>query len=83
MLVREFQQESKTIQSSIGHRSTAELLSSLLEFPVAVNRMDFKQMVNDAALVFKLRGRVPGGKDLSGEDIEALGYEFGLLVRIA
>jgi hypothetical protein len=82
-LVREFQQEGKQIQSAIGHQSTAELLSRLLEFPVEVNRMEFKQTSDDAALIFKLRERTTEGKILSLEEIEAMGYEFGLLVRTA
>lgn len=82
-LIREFQQEGKAIQSAIGHQATAELLSGLLEYPVAVNRMDFKQTVETAGLVFKLKGRPPEGKILSREELEEMGYEFGLLQRVA
>ena len=81
--VREFQQAGKMIQSAIGHHSTAELLSTLLEYFVPVNRMEFKQSLNDVALVFKLRERAPEGKILTLDEIEAIGYEFGLLTRIA
>ncbi|HEY9786343.1 MAG TPA: DUF1874 domain-containing protein [Candidatus Obscuribacterales bacterium] len=82
-MVRDCQGNGGVIQSAIGHRSTADLLSMLLEFPVAVNRMDFKQSVGDAALVFKLKQRAPEGAILSREQLEAIGYEFGLLVRTA
>jgi hypothetical protein len=75
--------EGKTIQSAIGHRTTAELLSGLLDYQVAVNRMDFKQTVETIALVFKLKGRPPEGEILSREELEAMGYEFGLLRRTA
>lgn len=81
-LVSEFQQEGKTIQSAIGHQSTAELLAMLLGFPVAVNRMEFKHTVDDIALIFKLKGRPPEGKVLSREELEEMGYEFGLLQRL-
>src|SRR5437588_12958303 len=81
-LVRSFQQEGKPIQSAIGHQTTAELLSSLLEFPVAVNRVDFRQTVETIALVFKLKGRPPEGKVLSRKELEEMGYEFGLLQRV-
>jgi hypothetical protein len=81
-LASEFQQEGKTTQSAIGHQSTAALLATLLGIPVAVNRMEFKQSVNDIALVFKLKGRPPEGKVLSHEELEEMGYEFGLLTRI-
>jgi hypothetical protein len=81
-LVSEFRQDGKVIQSAIGHQATAELLSGLLDYPVAVNRMEFKQEVEAAALVFKLKGRPPEGKILSREELEEMGYEFGLLTRI-
>lgn len=82
-LVGEFQQEGKTIQSAIGHQSTAELLTMLLEFPVAANRVEFRQTVETVALVFKLKGRPPEGKVLSREELEEMGYEFGVLKRSA
>jgi hypothetical protein len=80
-LVREFQQPGKTIQSAIGHQSTADLLSMLLKVTVTVNRTEFKQEVDDLALVFKLKERPPAGRILSREELEAIGYEFGLLER--
>jgi hypothetical protein len=82
-LVREFQQAGKTVQSAIGHQATADLLAALLEFPVAVNRMEFKQTVDDLALIFKLKQRAPEGTILNHQEIEAIGYEFGLLRRMA
>lgn len=81
-LIKEFQREGKVIESAIGHRSTADLLTTLLDLPVAVNRVEFKQSVNDAALIFKLKERAPEGKVLSHEELEEIGYEFGLLERI-
>jgi hypothetical protein len=83
LIVREFQAEGKTIESAIGHQSTADLLTMLLRYPVAANRIEFKQGVGDLALVFKLKGRPPEGKVLSREEIESLGYEFGLIERIS
>jgi hypothetical protein len=81
-LVREFQRDEKTIQSAIGHQSTADLLTTLLGFPVTVSRTEFKQTVDDAGLIFKLNQRPPEGRVLNREEIEAIGYEFGLLRRI-
>jgi hypothetical protein len=80
-IVRVYQANGQTVQSAIGHQSTADLLSMLLDIPVAVNRMEFKQTVDDVALIFKLKQRAPEGKILSREEIEGIGYEFGLLVR--
>jgi hypothetical protein len=82
-LVSEFQREGKSIQSAIGHQTTAELLATLLEFPVTANRIEFQQTLNDVALIFRLKARPPEGKVLSHEELEEVGYEFGLLSRIA
>ncbi len=80
-IVRDSQVRGETVQSAIGHQSTADLLTMLLEFPVPVNRMEFKQEVDDMALVFKPKQRIGEGKVLTREELEAIGYEFGLLVR--
>lgn len=82
-LLAEFQRVQKPIQSAVGHQATAELLSVLLDYPVEMNRMEFKQSVGDVGLVFKLNGRVPEGVILSLGEIEAMGYEFGLLTRLS
>jgi hypothetical protein len=71
------------ILSAIGHQSTAEILTDLLEMPIAVNRIQLAQENGQSALVFKLKGRAPEGVILSREEIEAIGYEFGLLTRTA
>jgi len=81
-LVQKFRLEGKLIQSAIGHQTTADLLAGLLGYPVAVNRTEFKQTVGTVALVFKLKGRPPEGKVLSREELEEMGYEFGLLQRV-
>ncbi len=51
----------------------------LLGVPVPVNRIQYEQTTGDLAVVFKLRGRPPEGKILTAEEIEAIGYDFGLL----
>ena len=70
------------ILSAVGHESTAAILTDLLETPIEMNRIDFAQEINQSAIVFKLKGRAPEGVILSREQIEAIGYEFGLLTRI-
>jgi hypothetical protein len=69
--------------SAIGHGSTAAILTELLEIPVAVNRIQFAQETGQDALVFKLKGRAPEGVILSKEEIQEIGFEFGLLTRTA
>ncbi|HMX29277.1 MAG TPA: DUF1874 domain-containing protein [Blastocatellia bacterium] len=82
-LIAEFQSEQKPIQSAIGHQPTAEFLSSLLDYPIQKNRIEFKQSKNDIGIVFKPNGRAPEGAVLSCQELEALGYEFGLLIRLS
>lgn len=71
------------ILSAVGHESTAAILTDLLEAPIAMNRIQFAQEVGQSAIVFKLKGRAPEGVILSRDEIEAIGYEFGLLTRNA
>ena len=81
-LIAQFQQAGKPIQSAIGHQATADLLTTLLDYPVAVNRMDFRQTTEDLGLIFKLKTRAPEGVVLTRGELEAIGYEFGLLTRV-
>lgn len=71
------------LESYIGHQSTADILSQLLGMPVLMNRDPYTQGVEERALVFKLRGRAPEGVILSREEVEAIGYDLGFLVRVA
>lgn len=71
------------ILSAVGHQSTSDILTELLETAIPVNRIQFAQEVGQGAIVFKLKGRAPEGVILSREEIEEIGYEFGLLTRIA
>ena len=67
--------------SAIGHPETAEVLSELLNTHVPVNRVEYVQQPGQKAIVFKLKSRIPAGAVLSGEELEAVGYEFALLTR--
>lgn len=88
LFVRKSLEEIKTfvagneIQSAIGHEATAEILTELLEFPVPFNRINYIQQVGDSAVVFKLKQRMPEGVILSREEIEKIGYDFGILTRL-
>lgn len=73
-MVREFE-----IDSAIGHESTAQIMSALLDIEVPVNRQIFVQRPMQQALVFKLNGRPPEGKVLSVEEIKGIGYKWQLL----
>jgi hypothetical protein len=80
-LVREYLERGLAVESAVGHEATAELLSLLLDHPVAVNRVEFRQRAGDVALVFKLRARPPEGAVLGRGELEAIGYDLGLLTR--
>lgn len=71
------------IISAVGHQSTAEIITELLQITVAVNRIQFSQRIGQSAIVFKLKGRAPEGTILDRDQIEMIGYEFGLLTRVA
>jgi hypothetical protein len=67
--------------SAIGHESTARMLSELLGVSVKARRIDYEQQVGEQAIVLKLRRRPPEGAILAAEEIQEIGYEFGLLTR--
>ncbi len=70
------------IQSAIGHQSTADILSGLLGIEVKVNRIEYLQTIGEIVLVFKLKSRPPEGKILTSEEIEEIGYDFGILRKL-
>lgn len=68
--------------SYIGHESTAQIVSRLLEKPIGYNRKELKQKIGQIALVFRLAHRCPEGTILNEEEVEKMGYEFGILYRV-
>lgn len=70
------------LDSAVGHAATAEIMTTLLNTEIPVNRQFAQQKVGQLALVFKLNGRPEEGKILSAEEIEAIGFKFQLLERI-
>jgi len=71
--------QNRGILSAVGHESTAQILTELLETEVPLNRIQFKQQSGQKALCFKLNGRPQEGAILTAEEIEKIGYEFKLL----
>lgn len=70
-------------QSFIGHQSSCDILSQLLEIPIPLNRGQYEQKPGDKALIFRLQKRIDEGQVLNSvEEIEKIGYEFGLLTKI-
>jgi hypothetical protein len=71
------------IDSAVGHPMTAGILTALLGVDIPVSRQLFAQETGQQALVFKLNGRPEPGKELSQEELEAIGFQFKLLTRTA
>lgn len=71
------------ILSAIGHKSTADILTTLLEKEIPANRIEYAQNINEKALVFKLNGRPEEGKILTADEIQEIGYKFQLLTKLS
>jgi hypothetical protein len=70
---------AEEIVSTIGHESTAEIMTSLLERDVEVNRIQAKPKKGDHLLCFKLLKRAPEGVILTTEQLMDLGFEWVLM----
>jgi len=69
--------------SYIGHQSTCDILSQLLETEIPMHRGQFEQQPGEQALIFRLKKRIAEGQVLhTREEIETVGYDFALLNRI-
>lgn len=74
--------KSNEVLSAVGHQSTADILTTLLETEIPMNRIQFTQEPQQQALVFKLNGRPAEGQILTAEEIHKIGFKFQLLTRI-
>ena len=64
-------------------KSTADILTTLLQKEIPANRIEYAQNVNEKALVFKLNGRPEEGKILTADEIKEMGYKFQLLTKVS
>lgn len=71
------------LDSAIGHKATADVMSELLGVAIIAERKTFVQQAGQQALVFKLenKDRLKEGKVLNKAEIEELGCSFQLLIR--
>jgi hypothetical protein len=69
-------------RSAVGHASSAAFLTRLLGLEVPVNRVSVAMAPGDAALVLRLRARLPEGAVLTAEEMAAVPYELGWLERL-
>ncbi|MHB8552833.1 MAG: YddF family protein [Thermoplasmataceae archaeon] len=70
---------SGNVISAIGHEATAEFLSKVLGMPIPMNRIAVSMKPGDAAIVIKLLQRLPEGKILTAQEMNAIPVEFGYL----
>ena len=66
--------------SAVGHKSTAEALSILLDMPIEADRITVKVELYDNFVCFQLNSRPPEGKILTLKELEAIGYSLRELV---
>jgi hypothetical protein len=67
--------------SAIGHLSTAEFLTELLEIPCVTNRISVSMKVGDVAVVFSFLERQAEGVILEKQQIKKIPYELAVLER--
>jgi hypothetical protein len=65
--------------SAIGHEVTANIMSTLLNVDVTVNRIHALPNPLDKAISLKINGRIMEGSILSMEEIEKVGYTLYLI----
>jgi hypothetical protein len=68
--------------SAMGHAASAQAFSRLLEINCPMNRIRYVQAPGEQALVLRLLQRLPEGSVLDIPQLEAVGYEIGLLTRL-
>jgi hypothetical protein len=73
--------QSRSWESCVGHQGTADILKSLLDMEIPMNRVAVKMEKGDLAIVFQLMQRVEEGKVLSKEELQTLPHKF-LIVEV-
>jgi len=79
LLLSEATADGKEILSAVGHEATANVFSELTGYKIEMNRIQYAQKYRDVCIVLKLKGRPQEGKVLTVEEMEKMGYEFGML----
>jgi hypothetical protein len=68
--------------SAVGHRASAEVLSSILEAEVPMNRIEYSQRVGQKAIALKLKIRPAEGRILTASEMIQIGFNLLLLERL-
>lgn len=67
--------------SHVGHESTAQIMSLVLDTEVDFDRTPVQMRSGDVAVALKLRGRVPEGTILTAAEVEEIGFDLIMMVR--
>jgi len=70
--------KTKPFVSAVGHAATAEVLSTVLETPIPVNRAQVFLEPGDRALHFVLSVRLPEGQVLTKDELMKLPFQLVL-----
>jgi PIN domain nuclease of toxin-antitoxin system len=87
LVIREITKEEvkeilkKGFISAVGHQSTAQILSEILDIPIPFNRIQIKLMPSDILIIFQILTRLEEGKVLTKEEISKLPFKFFLIER--
>ena len=65
--------------SAVGHQSSADAMTAVLDIPVQMNRITVHPEPGDQFLCLRLLSRAPEGVILDREQLEAIGYSWALL----
>lgn len=67
------------IVSAVGHETSAEVMSEVLEVDVKMSRIEIRQEPGSAALCLRLKRRAAEGAILNKQDIQGVGFEWLLV----
>ena len=67
------------VVSYVNHPSTARLMERTLGVPVPLSQEGYYAKPGDVALCFKFESRIPWGKELSDEELDAMKYSYFLV----
>jgi phosphohistidine phosphatase SixA len=65
--------------SCVGHESSAQVLTELLEVNVPMNRLSISLEPGDTMIVFKLNSRPAEGSILNRQQLEKIGFSFMII----
>ena len=68
-------------ESAIGHKSTTNFLSKLLNVEIKANRVPIKIDDDTVLIVAQLKARLPEGKVLTEEEIAKIPIEFWIVSK--